>query len=163
MDKEPASSYRTCRAVMSVASENPASNSERSRLPRTASRTRAVQLIQFAANGSLTAVIYSVAALSLIAASPTTLAADVAVSYAIAVASHYVGSRLLFHSGNIGRSHVFRYLSVVGVNFCATAGIAWLLHRLGAGNIISAYAPVVVTVVPTFVLMRSWVFRVRHP
>jgi len=33
------------------------------------------------------------------------------------------------------------------------------LHHAGAGNIISVYLPVAVTSVPTFVLMRSWVFK----
>jgi putative flippase GtrA len=121
--------------------------------------TRLLQLLLFAANGLCTAVIYSAVVWTLIAASPETFAVDVVVAYAVATAANYLVARFVFKPTGGALAHLPRYLVVVAGNFAFTAAAAWLLHRLGTWDAIAAYAPVVVTAVPTFVLMRMWVFR----
>lgn len=118
-----------------------------------------VQLISFGLNGVFTGIVYSVAVWSLIAFSPKTFELDVVTAYAISVAANYLGARLVFKPTTGIRGHALRYLFVVAANFLTTAVLAWWLHRAGADNIISVYLPVAVTLVPTFVLMRSWVFK----
>lgn len=83
---------------------------------------------------------------------------DVLIAYAIGVGANYLGARLVFKPTTGLRRHALRYLSVVAANFLTTAVLAWWLHRIGADNIISVYPPVAVTAVPTFALMRNWVF-----
>jgi len=118
-----------------------------------------VQLISFGLNGAFTGIVYSAAVWSLIALSPETFELDVVIAYAVATAANYFGARLVFKPTTGIRGHALRYLSVIAANFLTTAVLAWCLHRTGAENIISVYLPVVATSVPTFVLMRSWVFK----
>jgi putative flippase GtrA len=122
-------------------------------------RAHLVQLISFGLSGAFTGIVYSAAAWSLIALSPKTFEFDVVIAYAIATAANYLGARLVFKATTGIRGHALRYLSVVAANFLTTSVLAWSLHRTGADNIISVYLPVAVTLVPTFVLMRSWVFK----
>ena len=122
-------------------------------------KTHLVQLISFGLNGAFTAIVYSAAVWSLIALSPKTFELDVVIAYAVATAANYFGARLVFKPTTGIRGHALRYLSVIAANFLTTAVLAWCLHHAGAGNIISVYLPVAVTSVPTFVLMRSWVFK----
>jgi putative flippase GtrA len=118
-----------------------------------------VQLVSFGLNGVSTAIVYSTAAWSLIALSPTTLAFDVTFAYAIAVAAHYLGSRLVFRAKTDLHGHVFRYLAVIAASWLTTAFLAWCLHRTAINIVIAVYLPVAVTAVPTFLLMRNWVFK----
>lgn len=122
-------------------------------------KARLVQLILFGANGICTGIVYSLAVWSLIAISPTTLVLDVVIAYATATTVNYLGARLVFKPETSVRGHALRYLSLIAANFVATAGLAWWLDRTGADNIISVYLPVAVTSIPTFMLMRSWVFK----
>lgn len=118
-----------------------------------------VQLILFGMNAVATAIVYTAAVWSLIALSGETFVLDIVIAYAIATAANYLGARVVFKPTTGVRGHALRYLSVVAANFLATAVLAWWLHRTGAAKIISVYVPVAVTSVPTFVLMRSWVFK----
>jgi len=122
-------------------------------------KARVVQLILFGVNGVSTGIVYSAAVWSLIAVSPKTFEFDVVIAYAVAAAVNYLGARMVFKPTTGIRGHAMRYLSVVAANFLTTGVLAWCLHRAGAENIISVYLPVAVTSVPTFVLMRGWVFK----
>jgi putative flippase GtrA len=122
-------------------------------------RVHMVQLISFGLNGASTGIVYSVAVWSLLAISRKTFELDVVIAYAISIAANYLGARLVFKPTTGIRGHALRYLSVVASNFLTTAVLAWWLHRAGADNIISVYLPVAVTSIPTFVLMRNWVFK----
>ena len=118
-----------------------------------------LQFALFAVNGAVVAVIYSIAVWSLISLSPRSFTFDVVIAYGISVVTNYLGARLIFRSATRMRTHVPRYLTVVALNFVLAAAVAWSLDYIGAPRIISAYAPVVVTAVPSFLLMRRWVFR----
>ncbi len=118
-----------------------------------------MQLISFGLNGAITGIVYSAAVWSLIALSPKTFELDVVIAYAVATAANYLGARLVFKPTSGIGGHALRYLSVVVANFLTTSVLAWYLHRTGADDIISVYLPVAVTLVPTFVLMRKWVFK----
>lgn len=122
-------------------------------------RTHLVQLVSFGFNGAFTGIVYSAAVWSLIALSPKTFELDIVMAYAIATAANYFGARLVFKPTTDIRGHAVRYLSVVAANFLTTSVLAWYLHRAGADDFISVYLPVGVTLVPTFVLMRGWVFK----
>jgi putative flippase GtrA len=122
-------------------------------------RAQLVQLASFGVNGLSTGVVYSVAVWTLIALSRRTFALDVLIAYAIAVLANYFGARLVFKPTTGIRGHALKYLSVIAANLLITSGLAWILHQAGAADVVAAYLPVAVTTVPTFVLMRSWVFR----
>jgi putative flippase GtrA len=124
-------------------------------------RGRLGHFLLFGLNGAVTAIVYSIAVWSLIAISPRTFAADVVTAYAVAVGVNYLGARLLFRPTSRVSGHIVRYAAVVCLNFAITAAIAWLLHRAGARDAVAAYAPVLITAVPTYVLMRRWVFAPR--
>jgi putative flippase GtrA len=119
--------------------------------------------ILFASNGAITAATYSAVVWTLIALSGQTFALDVLAAYACAVAANYTGSRLIFGADSSVRSHVPRYATVVCLNFAITAGIAALLHGLGAPTAFAAYLPVIITAIPSYYLMRSWVFAPSPP
>ena len=119
-----------------------------------------VQLVSFGLNGVSTAIVYSAAVWSLIAVSPRTFAFDVLLAYAIATAAHYFGSRLVFRAKTGMHGHdLLRYLAVVAASWLTTASLAWCLHRTAVNNVIAVYLPVAVTPIPTFLLMRNWVFK----
>jgi putative flippase GtrA len=122
-------------------------------------RANVAQVVGFGLNGASTAVVYSIAIWTLIAVSPRTFAVDVVAAYAIAVAVNYLGARLIFKPGDDLRTHFARYAILVAANSIATAVLASWLHRLGVHYALAVYFPVAVTVIPTFVLMRTWVFK----
>ena len=132
------------------------------RYRRLFSRHNLTQLAFFGANGLSTAIVYSVAVWTLIAVSPQTFALNVAVAYILGVVWNYLGARWIFKPGGDFRGHAPRYLAVVLGNLVVTALIAGVLNWAGAPKLISAYLPVAVIAVPTFLLMRGWVFKPRQ-
>jgi putative flippase GtrA len=121
-------------------------------------RRTITQLVSYGINGVITAVVYTAVVWTLIALSRKTFALDVVAAYACAVVCNYVGARFIFKPTVGLRGHLPRYLAVIAGNFAVTALLAWSLHRAGVPNLFGAYLPVAVTAIPTFVLLRHWVF-----
>lgn len=118
-----------------------------------------MQLALFGLNGAFAAAVYSAVVWTLIAASPDTFALDVVIAFAASAVANYVGARVVFKPHTTFRGHILRYLIVVACTFTATGVIAALVHDAGAPDIVGAYLPTVLTAIPTFVVMRTWVFR----
>ena len=47
---------------------------------------------------------------------------------------------------------------MVALNFAAAATVAWACRRAELPDAVAVYLPVALTVVPTYVFMRVWVF-----
>ena len=92
------------------------------------------------------------------AAFPDAFVVDVVIAYAIAVLWNYLGARLVFRPETPLAAHGWRYASVVALNFAATATVAWACRRAELPDAVAVYLPVALTVVPTYVFMRVWVF-----
>ncbi len=116
------------------------------------------RFVLFAGNGVVTAVVYTVAAWSLVWRFPDAFVADVVVAYAVALIVNFVGARYVFSPETTFATHGWRYLCVAGANFLVTTGLAWAAHRWGLPDPVAVYGPVLVTTVPTFVVMQRWVF-----
>lgn len=84
-------------------------------------------------------------------------------AYAIGGICNYTGARRIFKPTTTIKGHLGRYLTVIAGAFALTSAVAWSLDRGGAPDWVGAYVPVLVTAIPTFVLMRTWVFRSPAP
>jgi putative flippase GtrA len=116
------------------------------------------QFALYCVNGVFTLIAYTVVFWSLLALSHRAFVLDVAIAYAVAGVCNYTGARRLFKPTTTLRMHVARYVTVVAGAFAVTSGLAWLLDHAGAPDAVGAYLPAVVTAVPVFVVMRTWVF-----
>ena len=67
-------------------------------------------------------------------------------------------SAMVFKPETALATHAWRYAAVVALNFAVTAAVAWACRRAGLPDAVGVYLPVLVTVVPSYLLMRIWVF-----
>jgi putative flippase GtrA len=117
------------------------------------------QLVSYGVNGLLTTAVYSAVVWTLLAVSHKTFALDVLIAYGIAVICNYLGSRYIFRPTTNLHGHLFRYVTVVAGNVVLTALGAWLLRQWEAPDFVAAYVPVWAVTIPSFGLLRVWVFR----
>jgi putative flippase GtrA len=117
------------------------------------------QAVLYGSNGVATGLLYSAVAWGLLAATSISLTGAVVIAYAVSVLGNYVGSRLIFRPTHGIGEHGLRYLAVVAFSFASTAFWAWVLDRPSVPAVVSVYAPVLLTTIPTFLLLRRWVFR----
>lgn len=121
------------------------------------------QFMAFGVNGLCTAAVYSAVVWTLIVLSRRTFPLDVVIAYVVSTVVNYLGSRVIFHQGTTLRGHMVRYLALVAANLAVAAGIAALLDANHAPDAVGAYLPPVITAIPTFLLMKRWVFRAASP
>jgi putative flippase GtrA len=112
----------------------------------------------FAVNGIVTAIVYSAIAWSVLVVEPGASSLAVVIAYAGAVAVNYLGSRIVFHAPPPSAPQLGRYFIVVAGNGLTAFVVASALKAGGSQEWVTVYGPVLVTMIPSFALMRWWVF-----
>lgn len=107
----------------------------------------------------MAAAVYTVVAWLMLDISRHTFALDVLVAYVASAVSNYLGARRVFQVQSRFGSHKWRYLATLALSFGLTTILAVGVDNLDLPKLIAAYLPPIIAAVPTFLLLRFWVFR----